>query len=210
MAKSPSTPALCKPSVRPPQPEKMSTQFMRKLYVRMYRDGTHHAHARPLARNGGKRNEASPNYGRRKPSSLSISNPRNVPFAWRRCNAHDGALFYTIPAGISIGKCRCGIAGQCRARRPRVAGCGLRHGVQAAFRAGAARGTTFSLPPLLRDFGEDEFVRKDARGGAFVRNREGGGVGGGAWWCTHRARTREESTTTPGRPNATFVQHFRA
>lgn len=39
-----------------------------------------------------------------------------------------------------------------------------------------------SFSPLLRDSGEDGFVRKGARDGrgAFVRNREGGGSGGGA------------------------------
>ena len=31
--------------------------------------------------------------------------------------------------------------------------------IAAFFRAGAAFGASFSLPPLLRDFGEDEFVR---------------------------------------------------
>lgn len=40
---------------------------------------------------------------------------------------------------------------------------GLRRGFSAAFRM--ALGASFSLPPLLRDFGEDEFVREDAGGG---------------------------------------------
>ena len=40
---------------------------------------------------------------------------------------------------------------------------GLRRGFSVAFRM--ALGASFSLPPLLRDFGEDEFVREDAGGG---------------------------------------------
>ena len=164
-----------------------------------------------VARNSRKkRKEESPNRSRRTPSLLSILNPRNVPFAWRRCNAHDGALFYTMATGTSTRKCRFGIARSCLARHPRVAGCAHRHSIPAAFGASTGLVVNYSLSLLLQFFGLDKFVRKDARGGAFVRNREGGGVGGGAWWCTHRARTREESTTTPGRPNATFVQHFRA
>ena len=89
---------------------------------------------------------------------------------------------------------------------------GLRRGVPAAFRA--AIGASFSLPPFLRDFGEDEFVRKDARGGrggAGGRDREGAG-----WVAVHEgciarcARTGEETTTKPGWANATIVQQFRA
>ena len=143
------------------------------------------ASAQSCARDGGKkRNEASPNHGRRKPSSLSISSPRNVPFAWRRCKVHDGAVFYTRPTGIAnrkkSEKCQCGIAGPCRARRPRVAGWRPRHGVPATFRA--AIGARYSLPPLLGDFGADELVRKNARGGRFDW------VWDGVHWGMPRAR----------------------
>lgn len=65
-----------------------------------------------------------------------------------------------------------------------------RRGLPTAFGAGAALWAGFSLPPLLRDFGEDEFVREDARGGAGVRNREGIG-GGGEAWRVFRANGRD-------------------
>ena len=86
-------------------------------------------------------------------------------------------------------------------------------------------GARFSLPPLLRDFGEDEFVRKDARGGrggAGVRNREGGGVGGdggrglaGERVASGRCRApdgrdRGQCSTVPGAAKGTFAEHFHA